>query len=231
MKIAIVNFSGNVGKSTIARNLLKPRVAGAKIISVETINSDTLDEQRLKGKYFLEILEELHLSDDTIVDVGASNIEEFIRLMGQYDGSQDDFDFFLIPVVGDPKPIRDTIGTINTLSVMGVAPSKIKTIFNRLEPDEPVEKVFSSIFRYHEKMKSFTLRPKAAIIVSEIYRNLTDSQTTLEEILADETDYKAKLRETNDIDEKVALISSLAMKRLASSAKKNLDLVFEEIMR
>ena len=26
MKIAIVNFSGNVGKSTIAKNLLKPRM-------------------------------------------------------------------------------------------------------------------------------------------------------------------------------------------------------------
>ena len=34
MKIAVINFSGNVGKSTVARHLLMPRVEGADLISV-----------------------------------------------------------------------------------------------------------------------------------------------------------------------------------------------------
>jgi hypothetical protein len=33
MKVAVINFSGNVGKTTIARHLLAPRIAGAEVIS------------------------------------------------------------------------------------------------------------------------------------------------------------------------------------------------------
>ena len=37
MKIAVLNFSGNVGKSTIARHLLSPRMPKAGLVAVETI--------------------------------------------------------------------------------------------------------------------------------------------------------------------------------------------------
>ena len=33
MKVAVINFSGNVGKTTVARHLLAPRIAGAKVIA------------------------------------------------------------------------------------------------------------------------------------------------------------------------------------------------------
>lgn len=40
MKIAVINFSGNVGKTTVARHLLLPRIQGAELISVESVNAD-----------------------------------------------------------------------------------------------------------------------------------------------------------------------------------------------
>ncbi len=40
MKVAVINFSGNVGKTTIAGHLLVPRIDGAELIAVETINAD-----------------------------------------------------------------------------------------------------------------------------------------------------------------------------------------------
>ena len=46
MKIAVINFSGNVGKSTVARHLLLPRIAGAELIAVESINSDESQGQK-----------------------------------------------------------------------------------------------------------------------------------------------------------------------------------------
>jgi len=36
----VINFSGNVGKSTTARHLIYPRLANGHLIPVETINSD-----------------------------------------------------------------------------------------------------------------------------------------------------------------------------------------------
>ena len=40
MKIAVINFSGNVGKTTVARHLLAPRIPGAEVIAVESLNAD-----------------------------------------------------------------------------------------------------------------------------------------------------------------------------------------------
>jgi hypothetical protein len=50
MKIAVINFSGNVGKTTVARHLLLPRMAGAEIIAVESINADDGQGQALRGR-------------------------------------------------------------------------------------------------------------------------------------------------------------------------------------
>jgi hypothetical protein len=55
MKIAVINFSGNVGKTTIARHLLLPRLpAGTELISVESINADEGQGQSLRGHQFGE---------------------------------------------------------------------------------------------------------------------------------------------------------------------------------
>ncbi|MCK7494813.1 MAG: hypothetical protein MZW92_29645 [Comamonadaceae bacterium] len=40
MKVAVISFSGNVGKTTIARHLLAPRIPGAQLIAVESINAE-----------------------------------------------------------------------------------------------------------------------------------------------------------------------------------------------
>ena len=37
--------------------------------------------------------------DAAIIDVGASNVEDFLKLMQQYDGSHEEFDYFVVPVV------------------------------------------------------------------------------------------------------------------------------------
>ena len=44
MKIVVINFSGNVGKSTVAAHLLKPRMNNATLFSIETLNDDAAVE-------------------------------------------------------------------------------------------------------------------------------------------------------------------------------------------
>ncbi len=48
LNIAVVNNSGNVGKSTICDILLKPRLEGAKVVKVETINSDGTNDEKFQ---------------------------------------------------------------------------------------------------------------------------------------------------------------------------------------
>ena len=59
MKVAVINFSGNVGKTTVARHLLAPRIAGAELIAVESINADDGQTQAVRGSQFGELQEYL----------------------------------------------------------------------------------------------------------------------------------------------------------------------------
>lgn len=113
MKIAVVNFSGNTGKTTLSDSLLSPRMGGVRF-AVETINAGASDDaaeiERLKGRQFGELSEILMTEDNAVVDVGASNVEDFFKYMGQFAGSHEEFDYFLVPTVSEKnsKPTRST---------------------------------------------------------------------------------------------------------------------------
>ena len=75
MKVAVISFSGNVGKTTISRHLLAPRMRGAKVISIESINAGDDQGHVIRGRQFAELQEYLQVVDDVVVDIGASNVD------------------------------------------------------------------------------------------------------------------------------------------------------------
>ena len=231
MKVAVINFSGNVGKSTIGKHLLQARIPNAEYIAVETLNADEGSDETVRGKDFGILQEQIQLIDDAVIDVGASNVEDFVKLMQHYRGSHVDFDYFVVPAVKDSKQIRDTIATNSALNAMGVPTKKIRVVFNMLDFDETVESAFFPLIEYHKDKKNFTLRTDAAIIFSELYQKLRSYNLTIPELLADNTDYKAKLREAKDQAEKERAVAMISMRRLAISAKENLDTVYATISK
>ena len=231
MKVAVINFSGNVGKSTVARHLLAPRMNSATVVPVESINSDGTQDEAIKGKQFGELQEALMLLDDAVVDVGASNVEDFVNLMKQYKGSHEDFDYFVIPTVPKNKQMRDTISTIDALSDIGVPAKKIRLVFNMLEIDDVPERVFAGLFEYHTASKSFTLRPEAVIHVNDIYGKLKDADKSIKDILNDPTDYKEKIKTAKDSEEKLHFAQMVGIKRLAAGVTEELDAVFKTLFK
>jgi hypothetical protein len=235
MKIAVMNFSGNVGKTTVAAHLLKPRMADAPIFSIESLNIDAsaegLDVEKMKGKRFGYLQEKLMMIDHASVDVGASNVEDFLKMMQQYDGSHEEFDYFLIPVVKEKKQQADTVNTIRALSKLGIPKSRIRLVFNRVDVDDSVADEFSALFGLVEFEKSFTLRKEAVIYANEIFDRLKTVGKTLGEITADSTDYRAKLRDVSDEEEKEMCVRMITLKRLAITANKNLDDTFKALFK
>lgn len=231
MKIAVINFSGNVGKSTIARNLLAPRIPDAEVLAVETINSDGTDDEAMKGKEFGDLLEALQLMDSAVVDLGASNVEAVMTIMSLYRNAHEDFDYYVVPVIPEPKQMRDTISTINALAELGVPAKKIRVVFNKLEPGDTPERVFAGIFNYHEAEKRFTLRPDAVLHENEIYTRLNGKAVNLLEILNDPTDYKAKIKEAKTQDEKVGFAQQLSIQRLAGGVIDEHNAVFKTLLK
>jgi len=231
MKIAVINFSGNVGKSTVARHLLVPRLRNAQLIAIESINSDGSQDEAIRGKQFGQLQEALALIDDAVVDVGASNVEDFINLMTQYKGSHEDFDFFIVPTVSKAKQQRDTISTTEALAEIGIPAKKIRLLFNMVEMDEQAEKVFGGLFDYHASAKRFTLRPDAVIHVNDIYGKLNSAQQSIADVLADSTDFKEQIKTAQSTQDKLQFAQKLSVKRLAVGVNEELDAVFKTLLK
>lgn len=234
MKVAVINFSGNVGKTTVAQQLLAPRMKAPEF-AVESINAGAGTEgrhvERVKGKEFGNLQEELMQLESAIVDIGASNVEEFVKLMGQFDGSHEEFDYFVVPVVSERKQQSDTVNTIKTLSALGVSSKKIRIVFNKVELEDAADlsRQFGIVCGFHEAEKRFTLRNDAVLFKNEIFERLRALKKTVAEVVADETDYRAMLRSANNDEARSLAISMISAKRLANSAHRNLDDVYETL--
>ena len=231
MKIAVINFSGNVGKSTVARHLLAARLKNSQLIAVESINSDGSRGEAIRGKQFGELLEVLAFMDDAVVDIGASNVEDFVNLMKQYRGSHEDFDFYVVPTVSKEKQQRDTISTIDALAEIGIPPNKIRLVFNMVELDEAPERVFSGLFEYHASAKNFTLNPEAVIHMNDIYGKLKGTEQSIADILHDPIDLKQQLMAAKDSDEKLRVSRKIGIRRLAAGVTEELNAMFKVLLK
>jgi len=230
MKIVVLNFSGNVGKSTISRHLIAPRI-GSSVISVESINSDgDEDNEALRGKQFQTLMDNLAIEDAAVVDVGASNVEDFLSRMQSFKGSHEDFDLYIVPTVPKTKQLKDTISTIDYLAEIGVPASKIRVVFNMVESDENPEEVFEGIIQYAEQAGTCVVSPDFVIHTNELFGKLKGTSNSIAAILEDKTDFKSAIKETSDPAEKVRLSQALGMKRLAAGVQEELDRVFKAVV-
>jgi cellulose biosynthesis protein BcsQ len=206
MKVAVINRSGNAGKTTISRHLLAPRMNNSPIISFESTNLDGKEKIVMRGNDFGKLSEALVLVDDIIVDIGSSNIEDFTNLMMEYQGSHEDLDFYVVPTTTDPKILDDTVKTLTQLQDFGVPASKIRLIFMRLERKQSLEREFSGIFNYHNDFDNFILNKDAVVYESELFTRIHDTELLVSDIINDETDYLELIKHAKNSAEKLNLV-------------------------
>lgn len=223
MKVAVINFSGNVGKSTVARHLLKPRMTGAEVITIESINATESDEHALRGRQFSELQEYLQVAESVIVDIGASNVEELLAAMKRYRESHADFDYFIVPTVPALKQQQDTIATLLELERLGIPPSKIRVVFNMVEDGDEIERVFEPVLHFLAVHPIAHANPGVRIGTNEIFGRVRQSGVDLATLLAEDTDFKAAIAAAPDQAEKIALARRLATRRLACGVVPELD--------
>lgn len=226
MKIAVISFSGNVGKSTIARHLLLPRIPQAELLSVESLNADDDKSRAIRGSRFGELHEYLQTIDHAVVDIGASNVEDLLALMRRYRGSHENFDAFVIPSVAATKQQKDTMATLADLSRMGIPPERLKLVFNMVEDDEDVEDIFFPLLSFLRDNPIAHARSDCKLPFNEIYRRMQAGHGNLFELAADDTDYKAAILKEPDKGAKIQLARRMANRQLALGAIPELDACF-----
>jgi MinD-like ATPase involved in chromosome partitioning or flagellar assembly len=233
MKIAVMNFSGNVGKTVVAQHLLAPRM-GCNVVSVESVNDDANADIRVRASHFLDIYELLADEGSIVLDVGASNAEEFVYRMVKQEGSHNMVDYFLIPVVPDAKQMKDTLVTIHRLSDLEIPKEKIKVVFNRVNPNEKIEAAFEPVVNYLMGTHRAEWSPEAAIIDNEVYSmmrldpdlaRMSIAELAAEDVNAWQSKFIAAKKAGDMIGKRKAL-NIMAGVGLANTAKKNLDAVY-----
>jgi hypothetical protein len=229
MKTVVINYTGTVGKTTVSANLLAPRMADAKIFAIESINETAqdlgLDVNKMRGDRFRELLQSIVLEDNAIIDVGASNVEDFMDNLQGFEGAHEEIDFFIVPVTSGTKEQKETISMINSLSAIGVPADKIRVVFNRVIRD--VAEEFSMIVNYHEATKLFWLDFTCAIYETELFDALSVNKLTMEMLMADENDYKELLKNKDaDPDDRQNWSDMFGLKLLCKGVNRKLDAVF-----
>jgi len=230
MKIFILNSSGNVGKSLLARELFYPRLEDALILEIETVNSGSakfpnlnIDKFRATDD-FSEIYMRILGTENVIVDVGASNLSAFWEAISEFAGVGDLFDIFVVPSRSTEKIQTDTYKTIDFLRSEGINDERIKVIFNDVKKsvDSEFEMILNAPFPFDT---SLYIRSNVSL-----YNDLGFLRKTISDIYTPDIEsYKSKILLEKEPKEKLALVKADLANRQAQKIKGQMDSVFEGV--
>jgi hypothetical protein len=206
-----------------------PRIPCCQVVAVESINADDGQPVTIRGRQFAQLQEFLQSVDDVVVDIGASNVEELLRLMRRYQDSQEDFDGFVVPTVPARKQQQDTAATLAELARIGVPPERLRVVFNQVDDDNPIECTFETLLAYCASTGVAQTSAAACISFKEVYALVRGSGKSLAELASDGTDYKAEIARAAKQPDKLALAQRLATRRLARGVIPELDACFEAL--
>ena len=232
MHIAVLSYSGNVGKSMIANELLLPRIPDAALLSVEVQNAQPdPDYPSYDPNRYQEILELLLLQDELVVDVGASCVDTFLANAAAMNSLVKDYDLFVIPVTPSEKVVRDTLLTVTRLSHFGVNPRRIVCQPNFLDRHTRMADVLEPLARLKAEGRiNFRINAEAPIHANDVYPRLTKLGASLLELTRDARDYKAELRSEIGAARKAQILQYVAAQRLAEGAVRELDAAFRALV-
>ena len=130
-RVAVINKSGNIGKTTVSRVLLKMRMPNAELISIEDLNADGQEDkngQMVQASKFKQVYQALMYSPSVILDIGSSNLKETMQLMRQSEGSHDEIDYFLVPVVEDIVTVKQLIERLKNEDALVLVPYELEDV-------------------------------------------------------------------------------------------------------
>ena len=192
LRILVMSISGNTGKTTLSRHLLLPSFRNARLLRSESINDSGESKASLtvRGKHFEKIAEVLASTQQpVIVDIGSSNIEDVCKVLQNF-GSKANrlIDMIVVPCTTFSK-YADVVKLLSDLSDLGIDGRKIFILKNRVND---VDMMDSDFVETIAAAKAFGVtvidRP---VIELEVYTKLDHLPGTINEVLADPTDYEA----------------------------------------
>ena len=245
--VAVINKTGNVGKTTIGSCMIAPRLPDlAIVVYVENTNHIPNQLPPPVGKVYgaqefgdveSELLKAIQTGKSCLIDFGAADFNTIMDMLSQYTEVRDCVDAFIIPCTPSGKELIDSQVTINSLIDLGVPPEKIRVLFNRVMSRDKhnLKRLFFGIFNLQQATLekhgvTFFASEDATMYQAEIFKRLSDLGKSLEEVLADETDFKKAILAEEDEDKQYELAKRMSIRGLAINTDKTFDKVFDALM-
>lgn len=238
MKVMIVNNSGNVGKSFVAREVFYHNMNcdDKKILEIETHNSSSKRFDELKddviqigGQEIGELNKHLIFDDCLIVDTGASNVTDLLRELEKNDkeGILGEIDLFVVPVPPKEKQQKDSFKIVSILADV-VPAEKIKVIYNMADRLEDYAD-------FDRAIKKLGLEPnhELQILDYETINQIESLGVTVARLAASEEDYRTAAKEAfkaGKKEEAEELAELALLKGSAGTIRENLRRVYEQIV-
>ncbi|MDO8416502.1 MAG: hypothetical protein Q7S87_09855 [Agitococcus sp.] len=183
--VMLCSFSGNIGKSTLTKNLLSPYIPGAKIFAVEDVNAgynqgEAVQLSAERTQAILELVIEASLSSPVLVDVGASNVSNFFAALAEYDGVNEFIAKVIVPTEPSEKVQTDTLSTLHYLiEKLGFDSGKIVLVLNKIPAKLPVDTVFGNLLSSAAELGVFAV---GQLPLSETFQIAASMQKTIQEL-------------------------------------------------
>lgn len=230
MKIAIINLSGNTGKTTLAKHLFAPQLS-AKRVQIEDVNvGDGEPDLELAASKFKQLAAELNVAGDEenfVIDIGASNAKSMVEHFSQLKTTRADIDFWVIPVVPAAKQKADSINTAATLMKIGVKPDRIVMVLNNVQDTQSVEHDFSAILATRELGINVA---DQVVLASDVFEMLKGQSESVFDLAGNPPDFKALMKAARAAGDKDALNElgvRMVTQDLVEAAVENLRAAFE----
>jgi hypothetical protein len=157
--------------------------------------------------------------DNYILDVGSSEIKDFLFAIDKTKEIMDEFDLIIVPTIKDQKIIPDTKKTMMIIRLLGYE-KKLQVLFNRVTNTSTIEEDFESLFTWAKKEK-FYLNPDLYLAdYTESTNDLIKYKLLSSEVVNDTTDYRAlaiKYYQDGEMEKSRKASNMLLTQRIAKS--------------
>lgn len=238
--IALLNNSGNVGKSTLSVHCFLPRMANALYIPVESINVGSnvhLANQEkappLSAEKTAEILNqvlEVMCERPVLLDIGSSNIEVFTRQLMKMEEVLVAISTVVVPCVPNEKVIADTLNTIDRLvEEMGYPANQIWVVGNMMPANAKVEESFADIIR-RSQIQGFNF-VSDVIELDDAFEVAEKMRKSLYEAAHEESYLKQLMSGQVARDDRKKIAALATFQSRAKGISKTMDSIFEQIVQ
>ncbi|HAL39099.1 MAG TPA: hypothetical protein DCP03_13725 [Polaromonas sp.] len=239
------------GKTTIADNILAPRLSNPIRLEIENNESSSSrkqDVRRFTVDQFLDIKYEFNSAEDgrgLICDVGASEYKEFMAVCKRkFGGVTNYFERVLFVIKAGATKEQLALIKLRDLLSFGLDAKKLSVVFNCADFDDSniaaaearIRTTFAQVYETGEDF-GFHVCKTPIYQDDDFYRSVFKSRKFDASSICDEQNFALKVREltksglskSNEDVQKYMLLDDLQSAAL-TSVRPNLDSVWEEIM-